>query len=198
MTASLLAMIFALAYWRLCADDGHSLTRSAIKSASVALLAAAGWIAGAPAAIIAGLALGSAGDFWLSRPGKTAFLAGMGFFAAGHLAYAGWFWSISDGMSLIPTLAMLALVASTELWLIPKTGDLRWPVRAYVLIIAAMAIAAAGLPPHRWAAQIGAALFVLSDLLLAVHLFRAPRRWLALALWPAYWMGQALILAGSL
>lgn len=191
-------MIAALAYWAICADQRHGWGRSALKTCSVALLALLAWSVDAPAPITLGLVLGSAGDFLLSRPGKAAFLAGMAAFAAGHLAYALAFWDTPSSAILLPALAMLALAASTELWLIPHTGDLRWPVRGYVAIIALMAIAAMTLPLARWPAMLGAALFVLSDLLLAIHLFRAPRRWLARTLWPAYWTGQALILTGSL
>ena len=40
--------------------------------------------------VVPGLALGALGDFFLTRRAEAAFLAGMGAFAAGHLAYAGW------------------------------------------------------------------------------------------------------------
>lgn len=49
--------------------------------------------------------------------------------------------------------------------------------------------------------RLGAALFILSDLMLALQLFvvkgEAVLRMLALALWSAYWTGQALILWGA-
>lgn len=192
------AALAALAYWPICAAPGHGWGRSALKTASTALLVLLAWHEGAPGGITLGLAAGSAGDFFLSRPGRPAFLAGMAAFATGHLGYAVVFLASPSLAIALPTVAMLALAASTESWLIPRCGDLRWPVRGYVLIIATMAIAAMTLPAARWPAMIGAGLFVLSDLLLAVHLFVAPRRWLALTLWPAYWLGQALILAGHL
>ena len=170
------------------------LAGSAVKTMAVALLAVAGAMAGAQRLIVLGLALGALGDFWLSRPGEAAFLAGMGAFAAGHLAYA-----LGFGLRWPPLWVMLglcALAASTEVWLAPHTGALLWPVRAYVGVICGMAGCAAA---HRsrllWA---GAASFVASDLMLAVALFRAgPELALGLsyALWPAYWLGQALILA---
>ena len=200
LVALILGAAAALAYWRIAGRDDPSWTRSGVKTASTAALALAGGLAGAPTAITAGLAAGSLGDLALSRPGQRAFLAGMGAFAVGHLLYLWHFvalWSVSPPPW--PALgAMIVLALSTEIWLAPRTGDLRWPVRAYVVIIAAMAIAAMGLPASQRLTQLGAALFVLSDLLLALHLFVAPRRWLALALWPAYWLGQALILIGSL
>lgn len=198
MILQIAAPLAALAYWSLCADERHGWGKTALKTASVTLLALLAWRAGAPAGITLGLAAGSAGDFFLSRPGRPAFLAGMASFAAGHLAYAAVFLGPLPPAIALPALAMLALAGATEIWLIPRCGDLRWPVRGYVLIIAAMAIAAMTLPVGRWPAMAGAGLFVLSDLLLALHLFVAPRRWLALTLWPAYWLGQALILAGHL
>lgn len=193
------AFVLALFYGLRFATAAPSWPGSIVKTLSTALLALAGLIAGAPGLLSAGLALGAAGDFALSRPGKPAFLAGMAAFAAGHLAYIALMWTPSGADQIWPLgLVMLALAVSTEFWLIPRTGDLRWPVRVYVVIIAAMALAALTLPPARTVMSAGAALFVLSDLLLAIHLFVAPRNWLALMLWPAYWAGQFLILQGGL
>lgn len=194
-----LAAGFAAIYGLRHAGAAPSWAGSIAKTASTALLALTALLADGPPLLIAGLALGAAGDFALSRPGQPAFLAGMGAFAAGHLAYIWLMWT-PEGMGQIWPLglAMLALAVSTEFWLIPRTGELRWPVRAYVLIISLMALAALSLPPDQTLTRIGAGLFVLSDLLLAIHLFVAPRRWLALTLWPAYWGGQALILMGHL
>ena len=173
------------------------LAGSAVKTMAVALLAVAGALARAPRLIVLGLALGALGDFWLSRPGEAAFLAGMGAFAAGHLAYA-----LGFGLRWPPLWVLIGLggvALSTEAWLAPHTGALLWPVRAYVGVICGMAGCAAAHPSRLlWA---GAASFVASDLMLAVAMFRAgPELALGLsyALWPAYWLGQALILAAFL
>ena len=193
------ALLAALAYWTICARPGHPAAASAVKTASTALLALHGALADAPAAVVAGLALGSAGDLALSRPGQRAFLVGMAAFAAGHLAYAAQFWTAGGGMRALPaTIVLLALAVSTEFWLAPRAGALRWPVRFYVAIIVAMGIAAATLPAGHGTIKTGAALFIASDLLLAIHRFVSPRKSLAHALWPAYWLGQALILLGAL
>lgn len=193
-----LAAGFAAIYGLRHAGREPSWAGSIAKTLSTALLALAGVVMGAPLLVVAGLALGSAGDFALSRPGQAAFLAGMAAFAGGHLAYVAEMWTPGGIGQIWPLgLVMVALAVSTEFWLIPRTGDLRWPVRAYVLVISAMALAALTLPPERGVMQIGAGLFVLSDLLLAIWLFVTPRRALALALWPAYWLGQALILMGA-
>jgi uncharacterized membrane protein YhhN len=193
-----LAASLALLFWTICSRDHHDWPGSAIKTCSTALLAVYGLIEGAPPLIVAGLALGSLGDLCLSRRGETTFLLGMSAFAMGHLAYAVAFWTAGNlSPVLVAALPLLALAATTEIWLAPNTGTLRWPVRAYVAIIVGMGLTAASL---KGAALVkgGVLLFIISDLLLAIHMFRCPSPWLARTLWPAYWIGQALILLGSL
>jgi len=225
--AAALAALYGLLWARPDAPPGWP--RSLTKTGSVAGLALAAWVAGAPGLIVAGLALGAAGDFALSRPGSGAFLAGMAAFAAGHLAYALGFATAPllalagpEGGALhisgtgAAALALLALLlGSTELWLSPHTGAFKAPVRGYVVVIGLMAAASLLAPGtgmvglteslgmHNTMLLLpGVALFVLSDLMLALERFvlgnPAARALLARALWPAYWLGQALILAGSL
>jgi uncharacterized membrane protein YhhN len=201
-----LAALAAVWFWLAHAGRAVSATASIVKTASTAALALAGWAMGAPGGIVAGLALGAVGDFALSRPGTRWFLAGMAAFAAGHLAYVLAFltafgpvtapgplgWAVLVGIA--------ALVLSTEVWLAPHTGALRWPVRGYAGVIGMMAAAAVLLPPGMGWVQAGVALFLASDLILALRMFRlkaeAPRLRASLMLWPAYWGGQALIVWG--
>lgn len=159
-----------------------------------------------------GLAFGALGDLLLALGGVRRFLAGVAAFGLGHLAYVGGLlWRSGelgfDGLSLVETVVLgglAGLLASTELWLAPRTGELRQPVRGYVVLIGLMGVAAVLLPAHpgQGVLRLGAGLFVLSDLLLALQLFvvkdQGLRRGLALALWPAYWTGQALIAWGAL
>lgn len=204
----MVALALATLYGQYFAGAGISGAKSAVKTGAVAALALAGWLGGAPVAIVLGLALGAAGDFCLSRAdetalGERAFLAGMAAFGGGHLAYVWAFARAFEGVGWVVALALLALVLSTEFWLAPRTGKLRWPVRAYVLIISAMAFAALGLPAAWWASRLGALLFVASDLMLALEMFVLPdghgaRPPLQRALWAAYFGGQALILWGAL
>ncbi len=49
---------------------------------------------------------------------------------------------------------------------------MKWPVRAYVLIILTMGLSALTLPWTAWSAIVGAGLFTLSDLILSIELFR--------------------------
>lgn len=184
-----------------------------VKTASVAFLAAESWVLGTPAFVTAALALGAVGDHALTRRGARDFLIGMAAFAAGHLAYAGGFFLRGQELAALgltdragwPVLVPLVLfLASTELWLAPHTGALRGPVRGYVLVIGLMTAVALTLPDHGGRGMIlaGAGLFLASDLLLALRLFRAETAgqawWLSVTLWPAYWAGQLLLLLGGL
>jgi uncharacterized membrane protein YhhN len=205
--ATVCALIFGVRY---AGHDTPNTLGAFVKTASAVLLAVYGWQTDAPGLIVFGLALGSVGDFALAREGERAFLAGMVAFALGHLAYALAFAQVVSFTPLVvpllfwPVVAlMVGLFVLTALWIAPKAGGLAWPVRAYTLVIAAMAMAAALLPdgPGHSIIQIGVAGFVASDLILALRLFiiKNPRIRLFAArlLWPLYWGGQLLILLGS-
>jgi len=187
-------------YFARLAGAEPSAVKSAVKTGSVAALVLAALGAGAPVAITAGLALGALGDFLLSRPGTAAFLGGMAAFAAGHLAYAMAFLSAGAGMpGLLWIVALAGLGLWAFLWLAPRAGALRGPVRCYILVILSMAALAAALPGHPLA-RVGGAAFVVSDLILALEMFVLPegrgKRLAQRALWGLYWSGQALILWG--
>lgn len=171
-----------------------------------------------------GLAFGALGDFALARAGDRAFLTGMAAFALGHLIYAYALWRRTQNIiamelpydngatfagaaitahQITALIVLAVLLASTEVWLAPHTAHLRWPVRGYVLVIGAMAASVIFLLPNGGTAllRLGAALFVLSDILLALKLFRVTtpqaRAALSLTLWPAYWLGQVLLMVGA-
>lgn len=195
-----LAFGFAVIYALRWSTRPLSWPRSGVKTVATGLLALASVPLGAPPGVTLGLALGAAGDLALSRPGDRAFLAGMAAFAAGHLAYAWVFLAAGTGDPLVlPTAAMLLLAVSTEIWLAPYTGALQWPVRGYVVVITLMMLAALTLPGRALLVMAGTALFVLSDLLLALQMFRGQgeRAWLSRTVWACYWGGQALITLGA-
>ncbi|MFD1796256.1 lysoplasmalogenase [Paracoccus aurantiacus] len=197
-----LAAMLALGYeiWG-AASERPGPRASAAKTGATALLGLAGLANGAPALVVLGLFCGALGDFFLTRRGDRAFLAGMAAFAAGHLLYTMWMFTPANAAHALWAAPLLALALSTERWLLPRTGDLTGAVRAYIWIIAAMGAAAMTLSPVHIPALTGAVLFVMSDLLLALRLFVASavraQRMLSLALWPLYWLGQALILIGA-
>lgn len=199
------ALWFGLAH----AGRATSWRGSLLKTLATLLLALIALLSAAPGPITVGLALGALGDFALSRPGRRMFLFGVAAFAAGHLAYiaafAGFGLVTAPGGGVIAAIVLvLALLGSAERWLAPHAGDLRWQVWAYGLIIGTMAICVLLLPaiPGRETLRAGAALFLISDVLLALRLFRLrePQQQLlaSLVLWPLYWGGQALLLLGAL
>ncbi len=212
----LIALAAAVAYWLwFSTRDDPGPKGAAVKAASTGALALILWhlSPGLPLFWLwaAGMTLGALGDWCLARRGEALFLAGMAAFGLGHLAYAAAMLAFAAGpdfarLSLPEGGALAVLVAlllSTEVWLAPRTGRLRWPVRAYVLLIGLMGVAAILLPagPGKGVLRLGAALFLLSDLLLSIRLFvtgdPARQRLLSLTLWPAYWCGQALIAYGA-
>lgn len=212
---AIVSLAAALCYWLVYATRAEKgPAGAAVKTLATGVMALAlmalpfgGWFWLIPL----GLGLGALGDLFLALGGVQRFLAGVAAFGLGHVAYAGGFMLRSgdlgfDGLSGVEGAALvglLMLLASTEVWLTPRTGDLRQPVRAYVGLIGLMGVAAILLPAHhgQGTMRLGAALFVLSDLMLALQLFvvrdAAARTRLALTLWPAYWAGQALIAVGA-
>jgi len=177
--------------------------RSVRKTLPVALFALAMLIEG-HLVLAAALALGAVGDYALSRPGEKAFLAGMVAFALAHLAYVGLFVLAGADMAAAPWIGIGALVAlgiSTEVWLAPHTGALRWPVRGYVAIILAMGLSALALPAGMIWVKAGACLFILSDFILSIETFRLapehPARWaLSKLVWITYIAAQAALTIG--
>ena len=200
-----LGLALALAYFPL-ANRASSPLRSALKTAPLLCFAAAMYFARAPALLPAALFLSALGDFALSRNGRAAFLYGLAAFALAHLVYVLLFLSLSgvqlwEAFALAPlaALAMLALAGTTEVWLAPYAGGLRWPVRLYVALITAMGWAV--LTTGDAVLIGGAALFILSDFILALRMFRmrpasTRARRAGWGVWLFYIAGQFLILAG--
>lgn len=182
--------------------------RTAIKTAPLLCFALSAFLVAAPPFLTMGLLLSALGDLALSRPGKKAFLYGLVSFALAHILYALLFTSLSQqpvwaAFGAVPVFAiiMLILALSSELWLTPYVGNLRWPVRIYIALIGLMMLAALNLPPVYALATFGAGAFVASDLVLSVQRFRMTdtAKWIrqaGWAVWGLYIAGQALILWG--
>lgn len=196
----------ALVYLAMAAQP-PGLLRSAVKTASVALLAVAALVAGAPWLLAVSLALCALGDLFLSRDGEGAFMAGVGAFAAGHLAYAALFLTqdASDPARLLQmpgaaiAAGLLVLGLGMARLLAPRAGALKGPVLAYIPIILGMGAAALTLP-FGLGVFAAACAFMLSDMVLAAETFVLPedhalRRITPYAVWPLYWGAQAGFLA---
>ncbi|WP_055554063.1 lysoplasmalogenase [Streptomyces sp. NBRC 110028] len=144
------------------------------KPALMPVLAAYVLLRGGPRPLVAALLCGWGGDVWLQLGGDTAFLAGMGCFAAGHLCYLALF-ARSGRPRTVPWVAAGYgagwLGGTAALW--PGLDPaLRAPVAAYGLLLTAMALGA--LRAGR-ATGLGGALFLLSDGLIAAGLANWPR-----------------------
>lgn len=192
----LLAGLFLIAY----CHRSSSWPKSVVKTLSVLLLAIAVWASGGPVALTIGLALGAAGDFFLSRDGTRAFVAGLVAFALGHLAYVGLIWQSGGHVELNALTIGFAALAGVMGWvLVPRAGGLAIPVFAYIVIIAMMGVLAIGLPANMALGTAAALLFAVSDCLLGLSLFVLAPRWksnwpLSAAIWTAYFGAQALFL----
>jgi uncharacterized membrane protein YhhN len=147
--------------------------------------------------VLAALALGWAGDVALARGGTAWFRAGLAVFLLSHLAYLVAFGVL--GIRAIAALATAALLAvpatAVGRRLLPRVpAGLRAPVAAYVIVITAMVAAAAGAASAGapWPVLPAAALFYVSDLLVARDQFlerASVNRWAGL---PLYYAAQVL------
>lgn len=154
------------------------------KPLAAAGFVAAAWSQGALASpygtwILVGLVLSAAGDVLLiPKESPRAFLAGLGAFLLGHLAY-----TIAFAVrGLDPTTVAVALAAVLALslvalrWLLPHVGAaMRRPVLAYGAVISVMLVCAAGTVGHAGlpAIFVGALAFYASDLAVARQRFVA-------------------------
>jgi uncharacterized membrane protein YhhN len=177
---------------------------------SIAALAIAAYLIGAPVLLVVGLSFCALGDFFLSRDGERAFLIGLIGFALGHIFYIALFlnadaetWKTLFGMPMIIWLAVLIGVGAfmaRVLWSV--TGALRVPVMIYIAIIITMGISAISTAQSGVNIAIfGAGLFILSDMILSTELFLLRsdhwlRRVTPYFVWVFYWFGQVGIFAG--
>lgn len=196
----------ALIYAAVFCYRGPSVVKTMVKSVPLLSFALAGIATFAHPLVIGALLLSAVGDIALSRDGEKPFLIGLIGFALAHVFYIAHFWGLAGGVSgaLAMPFAALAVVlfaVSTEKWLAPFTGDMRLPVRVYVLLISLMGLTALGLPGMPLAV-IGAFAFMASDTILSIQLFRMSdgSRWqipASVVLWALYVGGQFAILAGA-
>ncbi|MCA0928613.1 lysoplasmalogenase [Ruegeria profundi] len=205
-----LAAACALAYLPLSPRPA-SVLRSVLKTASVALLAVIALVDSAPFLLALALLLCATGDALLSRETDNSFMAGIGAFAGGHLAYIALFLShpASDPSLIFSkpayfwSLIILGIVTATLLT--PRAGDLKAPVLIYIPIILGMGITVLALPESgalRWALPAASA-FIASDLILAAEKFLLPpdhraRRITPYMIWLLYRGAQAGLLIAFL
>ena len=187
----------------------QGMLRSLLKILPTAFFAIAAYLGQASPYLTVALVLSLLGDLALSREGRAAFLYGLCAFALAHVVFIQLFFDLGatfawDAVVRAPVLAIaiVVLAGSTEIWLTPFTGVMRWPVRVYVGLIAMMALTALTLPQTSAWITAGAFCFMASDGLLSLVLFRIPKGdtayvLAARALWILYIAALALIFWGS-
>ncbi len=130
-----------------------------------------------------GLGLSLGGDVALMFKSNRAFLIGLLLFLLAHVVYSIAF-TIPSGFhtaDLITGAALLALGVGAYLYLLPGLGKIKGPVIFYILAICFMVNRAVSTffgdtftTTQAWLMTLGATLFWLSDLVLAVNRFRHP------------------------
>lgn len=149
--------------------------------------------------MLAGLVLSLGGDIFLLGSEKW-FLAGLGSFLLGHIAYVIGLQSAhtSGAWTLVGlALVIVSVVVVGRLMLqrvdLAQARGLIGPVIAYIIIISAMVVSAFGTTAIF--AIVGALLFYFSDGTLAWNRFAEKRRWGPLTVMVTYHLGQAGLVA---
>jgi hypothetical protein len=163
-----------------------------------------------------GMGCGFLGDLWLAGllPGGRNVLAGMAAFGLGHVLYISVFWQAGNAYGLDGAAARWGALA---VWLLiglagwylmvfrgAEAGVLHWAALPYALLLAGTAGVASGLALQNGVfvpLAVGAALFLLSDLILAGEMFSGLRfRLIGDVVWLTYGPAQMLIVytAGAL
>jgi uncharacterized membrane protein YhhN len=144
---------------------------------------------------VAALVLSLAGDVFLMLP-RNLFVAGLASFLLAHLAYVGGF--LAHGVdagraaAAAAVVAIVAAVVGGRILSSVRRGEepeLLPPVAVYIAVISAMVVAAAG--TGRAPAIVGAALFYLSDALIAWNRFVRPLGFAPVAIMVSYHLAQA-------
>lgn len=183
----------ALADW-IAVARGWQALRWVAKPAALALLLL--WAALAPSAgwpLLAALTFSLLGDVYLMLPANL-FAAGLGAFLIGHVCYLFAFDAplLARGLWLVGVLGLATPVTLRILRAIPA-APLRVAVVAYMLVLAAMVASAAA--SGSLLAALGAALFMLSDSMIAWSRFVAPFPGARLAIIVTYHVGQYLLVS---
>lgn len=186
-----------------------SVWKTVTKVAAIVPLVVFAAMQGGLGLLLLALVLCLAGDFFLSLKGDAAFLAGVGAFALGHVAYIALFLThplaepavIGQMPFVLVAVALLGTAAIVAPILFRGAGPLRFAVLGYVPMIVGMGIAGLGFALQMPLVSIGALLFVASDLVLGLEMFVLKSGTWAARLapfwvWATYWSAQVLIVLG--
>ena len=203
----LLPALAALVDWYAVARDDRRL-ETAAKPAVLVLLIVAAVVLGAADSpegrwLLVALFFGLLGDIALLSESVPRFLAGVGVFLLGHLAFVVCFLVLGLSARWWSVLGLVALAAALGTTRrvpgqvhVAVGARVSVPVGVYMVVIAAMLVCA-------WLTgellvAVGASVFVASDSILSVNRFVRPLPQARLAIMVTYHVGQALIVAGVL
>lgn len=177
--------------------------RAVWKTLPVLLLALYAFLMDAPVLLVLALLLSALGDAFLAYPGERNFMGGLASFLLAHVAYTVLFLMIGhrgflldEPVRLAAAALLVVLAAGLVVLLWRPAGRLAPAVLAYASVIVAMAILSLSVPAVVVFA--GAALFLSSDIVLAIQIFRMgerhPLRPLAsIYVWASYFAAQLVL-----
>lgn len=154
--------------------------------------------------LVGALAFSTLGDIFLSLDRDRLFVQGLGAFLMGHIAYVIAFVGLMPDPfdPMIYDLASAALIVlfggASFVWLAPGLGKMSLPVFFYVVVIVAMAAASILADTHTHWVPIGAVLFMLSDMMIAIEKFKRPFPAAGQAIWLTYYAAQWMLGLGVL
>ncbi|ENM5873848.1 lysoplasmalogenase [Vibrio mimicus] len=147
--------------------------------------------------IVAGLLLSALGDILLMHP-KDKFVPGLLVFLLAHISYTIGFGTTITAFTWWPPAIWSAMGILAFLLLLPNLGRIALPVAGYIAVIVLMASAATeywlGYNSHASRlALMGAAMFILSDLVLAIDRFRSSSQFSRHVVMFTYYSAQSLL-----
>lgn len=152
--------------------------------------------------VLIGLVCGFLGDVLLIPDSRKAFLAGLVVFLLGHVLYVMAFADLTAPTSLNPMIILALFVAGGGVFgvLRPHLGTMQIPVLAYIGIITTMVVVALAVyfetdtpQDFRRLVALGAILFYLSDLGVAIDRFMKPPFLQAYWSLPFYYAAQFML-----
>lgn len=153
-------------------------------------------------ALLLGLLFSLGGDMALMFRSERAFLLGMASFFLTHIIYGLTFLSLGGWRvpQMFAGIVLLVAAVAFYTYLYPHLGKMRLPVGTYALVISLMVWMASGSlysaafsSAQRWLVMLGAFLFYISDIILAIGRFSRPLKRGPLAVLSTYYAGQLLI-----
>lgn len=151
--------------------------------------------------LLLSLCFSTLGDIILELDRAGLFAFGLGAFLIAHLFYIAIFvksWHFT-AWKILPAALVVGWAGYVFLLIAPNLGPLQIPVIAYIFALALMAVTAVFRNvPDFYITASGAALFVLSDSLIALNKFHSPVPYARELIMTTYYTAQGLIVWGKL